>query len=384
MDSLKRCTSCVLPATLPSVRLDTDGVCNYCRQYKSSFGNIDSIMPKRKEEIENVFDRVKALGRPYDCLVMLSGGKDSTYALYLCSQIYGMRCLCVTFNNGYMSSHAKSNIMNAVEAAGADHLFYTVNSRLLNDLYKMFLLKVGEFCAVCMRGIFQCTQIVSKEYSIPLIINGHGSRMSYISDIREVFQGANPHFFKNVIKGTNLEKKAIPMVLETNRWDMQKMLRLTNKISRRMAKRNVIPIHSVQNILIYDYFAPSKQEVLDTIKTEMGWKSPEGEVEHMDCKLHHIASFIRQLKFPEVTDTTFYHSGLIRRGLMKREDALLIEKEKLNHKETPRELDYFLKEIGLTFEEFNDAAHDWRKAEQYRDSGSRNPITSIFERIKKV
>jgi hypothetical protein len=384
--TFKRCTNCVLPCALPSITLDKDGVCNYCRQYKWSFSNIDEVMQERKKALDEIVNKYKKLSRPYDCLIPLSGVKDSTYALYICSKIYDMKCLCVTFDNGYMASHAKKNIRNTVEAAGADHLFYTVNRGLLNDLYKLFLLKAGDFCSVCMRGIEQCRQIVSKEYGIPMTIDGGGSRIAYL-DIPEVFQGGEPNFFKNVISATDLEKKASSMVVEDNIWNIPKLLRLANRISRKIFKKEVIKQQSAQPIYIihiFDYFAPSEEEVLNTIKTELGWVGPLDEVEHMDCKLHHIASYIRQLKFPEVTDTTFHHSGLIRRGLMTREEAILIEKQNLKHKETPRELDYFLKEIGLTEEEFNDAVHDWRKVDRYRDSRRRNLVNSILERIKNA
>ena len=237
-----------------------------------------------------------------------------------------------------------------------------------------------------MRGIEQCQQIVAKEYGIPMVVSGGGNRITYL-EIPEVFQGGDPAFFSNVVNGTIFETKAKSMFPVKNMWNISRLLRLTNKLSRKIIHRYVINAQAAQPaylIHIFDYFAPSPEDILHTLKTEMGWQGPEGEVEHMDCKLHHIAAFIRQLKFPEVTDTTFYHSGLIRRGLMTREEALLIEEENLYDKEIPDELEYFLKEIGMTKEEFKFAVSDWRKVEQYRETKTQKALTSLLERIKNA
>ena len=88
MKDVKRCTRCILPESLPSVELDKSGVCNYCRTYDRLFSNWENVKSQRKKEFEHLLQRVKRLNRPYDCLIPLSGGKDSTYTLYLFNKIF--------------------------------------------------------------------------------------------------------------------------------------------------------------------------------------------------------------------------------------------------------------------------------------------------------
>jgi len=384
MEKIIRCTSCVLPNTLPSVILDKDGVCNYCKDYNKLFGNIETVMNERKEKLNNMVKQVKKWRRPYDCLITLSGGKDSTYALYVCAKLYNMKCLCVTFDNGFMNELAKTNIRNAVEVAGADHLFYTINRGLLLKLYRLFLLKAGDFCSVCSRGINLCSKIVSKEYGIPLIVVGDGERTNYLSFIPEVFQGGQYTFFKNVLNGIDLEVEAYSMLAETNKWDKHKLIRLTNRLLQKYLHNDSLQIYTTPAVRIFDYFAPSREEFLEILRTKMDWKQPKDELEHMDCKLHNIACYIRELKFPELTHSTFYHSHLIRMGMMNREEALQLEIENLCNKGIPSELDFFLKEIGLKMKDFHTSVKDWEKINKFRDHNNRNRIISMFERIKRV
>lgn len=86
-DDVTRCTRCILPATLPSAKLDESGICSHCRTHSRLGDDWDRNKLKRERELRRLFDRVKNLRRPYDCLVPLSDGKDSTYALYTASNV---------------------------------------------------------------------------------------------------------------------------------------------------------------------------------------------------------------------------------------------------------------------------------------------------------
>ena len=110
MKDIKRCMRCILPESLPSVELDKNGICNHCKTYDRLFSNWEDVKSQRKKEFEDLLQRAKRLNRNYDCLILLSGGKDSTYALYLCDKIYKLKCLCITFDNGFLVEQAKNNI----------------------------------------------------------------------------------------------------------------------------------------------------------------------------------------------------------------------------------------------------------------------------------
>ena len=122
METVKRCYKCLLPASMPGITFNANGVCNYCLEYENNFKNWDEIKERKKVEFQKILWKAQKLKRAYDCLVPLSGGKDSTYVLYLCSKIYKLKTLAVTFDNGFLSDLAKENITNALKFTDAEHI----------------------------------------------------------------------------------------------------------------------------------------------------------------------------------------------------------------------------------------------------------------------
>lgn len=139
MKTIERCTKCILPTSLVGITLDEHGVCNYCRDYEKNFAEWDKIEQKKLQEFEKILRKAQSLKRPYDCLVPLSGGKDSTYALYLATKVYKLRTLAISLDNSYLSNPAKENIQNALKHCDADHIYYTLNRQGAAQLFKVFV-----------------------------------------------------------------------------------------------------------------------------------------------------------------------------------------------------------------------------------------------------
>ena len=142
MKEIIRCKKCILPENIPGIKFDNNGVCNYCNAYEQAFSNWESIKKQKEEDFKNILRKAQSLHRPYDCLIPLSGGKDSTYALYVASKIYGLKCLAVTFDNGFLSNQAKININNAIKITKTDHIMYHLNEDNSYKLFKIFLTKL--------------------------------------------------------------------------------------------------------------------------------------------------------------------------------------------------------------------------------------------------
>jgi len=372
MSSGVRCSRCIVPESLPSVTLDDMGVCNHCRNYEKWVSEWDETA--KKAEFEEMVRWSKALNRKYDCLIPLSGGKDSTYALYLCAKVYQLRCMCVTFDNGFMSDYAKHNIQNAVLATHADHVFYTIDRDLLLSLYKTFLMKAGDFCSVCMYGIRSAQNGVAKRLDIPLIVTGDGKRRAYLNPFPEVFQAGDRQFFSNVIKSEPIEKDIQPILPYRRSLDAARILRILSNLLK--IKNHRLP----RGMAIYDYFLPSREEAYQTIRKEMCWIAPQGESEHMDCLLHPLQTFLHHLKFPELSPVTLFHSGLIRQGIMTRDAAIDIDRNVLPTPQAPPVLTGFLNELGVSRNEFESSVSDWRKLDEFR-SKKRDFVLMIYQKI---
>jgi hypothetical protein len=357
-----RCTRCILPASLPGAKLDENGVCLPCRRYEADFGNWEKVRDRRKLEFEQALRRAKKLKRPYDCLIPLSGGKDSTYALYVCARVHGLRCLGVTFDNGYLSDHARQNIRRALDRTGADHLTYSVSRDHMLELYRLFLQKAGDLCSVCMRGIGICTAAARKAFDIPLIVDGNGRRLSYVAALRELFQPTSQDFVRNVLDGEELRAAAFPVLDSAPaRPQAPRLIRLARRVRNRILR----PFRP-RTLELFDYLDIPREQMLEELKREMGWTRPADALEHMDCRLHQIPFHIHSRKFPELTPATLYRCGQVRRGELTREEALRADEEDLADPKTPPALGPFLEEIGLSEDEFQAAVGDWTRLDRFR------------------
>jgi len=144
--------------------------------------------------LEKLIDKAQSLNRPYDCVVPFSGGKDSTYVLYLFSNIYKLRCLAVSLDNGFLSEQAKINIDNALKNSTADHIYYRINIKKGTMLFNHFMKKTGNFCNACMREINYAIKLAERQFKPPLVVKGSGKRVQYITGIADFGEVNTPLF----------------------------------------------------------------------------------------------------------------------------------------------------------------------------------------------
>lgn len=350
MAQIIRCTRCILPSTLSMISFDDKGVCNHCRKYESDFKDWELIKDKRKNELERLFDKARRLRRPYDVLVPLSGGKDSTYALYLCTKVYGLKTLAVTFDNGFLTQPARDNIMNALSVTNADHLFYTINKKNSSELFKVVTERTGDFCSACMRGINYSIEFALQNFNIPLVIKGSGRRVQYVSQIKEISGLNTPSYMSNVLKGTSTKRKFNFLLSGRNRLELQKIVGGLADLFK--MKRTFLMRFFPQHIGMYDYIYLPFNEIVEILKSRMNWNDYKGFIEHLDCSLHDIPFYKDTLRIGGITRHTFRNSGLIRQGLMTREEALRIEEEELKESTPPNELFDFLKDNNIDYQDY--------------------------------
>ncbi|MCB0733464.1 MAG: N-acetyl sugar amidotransferase [Flavobacteriales bacterium] len=136
------CAQCVMDTVgNPEITFDDKGICNYCYEYqeKASIRLFDRD-DERKTAMDQLIDRIKSSGesKPYDCLIGVSGGVDSTYTAYLVKQL-GLRPLAVHFDNGWNSELAVSNIEKILDNLGIDLHTFVVDWEEFKDLQLSFL-----------------------------------------------------------------------------------------------------------------------------------------------------------------------------------------------------------------------------------------------------
>ncbi len=113
----KYCARCVLDATVPGVRFDAAGVCNYCHM-QDALERQFPIGEEGRKILMGMAERIRreGKGRPYDCVVGVSGGRDTSYCLHYVKHEMGLRPLAVHFDNGWDSDVAKTNLARLCDA----------------------------------------------------------------------------------------------------------------------------------------------------------------------------------------------------------------------------------------------------------------------------
>ena len=135
----KECSRCLYNSTIPEISFDKSGVCIYCKMHDA----MDKRYPLNNDgekNFENLIKKIKSKGKnkKYDCIVGLSGGRDSTYTLLQAKKL-GLRVLAVHFDNGWNSDISNKNITNALSNLKFDLETYVVDWNEFKDLQVSFL-----------------------------------------------------------------------------------------------------------------------------------------------------------------------------------------------------------------------------------------------------
>ena len=171
---LTYCRRCVMPSTKPDLVLDADGVCNACRAYEAR-GAVD--WHARRIELLHVLERYRCKGANWDCIVPVSGGKDSTYQVIRILQL-GLNPLCVTATTCDLSAIGRRNIEN-IKRLGVDYVEFSPNPRVRARLNRIGLTEVGDISWPEHVGIFTIPIRAAVHYNVPLVVWGENSQNEY-------------------------------------------------------------------------------------------------------------------------------------------------------------------------------------------------------------
>jgi N-acetyl sugar amidotransferase len=171
---LRYCTKCVMPHTKPDLLIDEQGVCHGCRAYER---RVQVDWERRRVELLSVLARYKQDSKNWDCVVPVSGGKDSTYQVVRMLQL-GMNPLCVTSSTCDLSILGRRNIEN-LKQLGVDHVEFSPNPAVRAKLNRIGLSEVGDISWPEHVGIFTIPIRTAVQFNVPLVIWGENSQDEY-------------------------------------------------------------------------------------------------------------------------------------------------------------------------------------------------------------
>ncbi len=171
---MRYCKKCTYPETKPDLTLDEDGVCDACRNTGSK-KEVD--WEARRKELVDIMEKYKSKdGSRYDCVIAVSGGKDSFFQAYVIKKVLGYNPLLVTWAACEYTEMGWANI-KAMQNLGVDHIFFTPNPVVYKKLFKQGFVRLGDGCWPCHVGIFTYPIQVAVKYKVPLIVYGENAQL---------------------------------------------------------------------------------------------------------------------------------------------------------------------------------------------------------------
>lgn len=341
MTSLKVCSRCVSDTTIPGITFDAQGICNFCK----IFEELEEEYPqgiKGKQILDDLIQKIKASGKKkrYDCVVGVSGGRDSTYSLY-CAVKWGLRPLAVHFDNGWNSEIAVQNIKNATSKLDVDLYTHVADWEEFKDLQLAFLkASVSDAEIPTDVAIYGTLYKAATKEGIKYIINGHSFRTEGLMPIGWTYMDGR--YINNVYKifGSHKKLKTVP---NYTLFDLfyYSFLR------------------GIKTVTPLNYIEYNQQEVGRILEQELDWTYYGGH-HHESYYTHFFQSFLLPQKF-KIDKRKLEYSALIRSGQIDREKAL----QQITGHPYPFDeelVDYTIKKLNLSQLQFDAIMHAPQKS----------------------
>jgi N-acetyl sugar amidotransferase len=337
-----------MPDTKPDLSFDKEGVCNACQNYEE---RKDVDRDQRKKELIDITNKYRSPDNSNrDCIIPVSGWKDSTYQVIRVLQL-GLNPLCVTATTCDLSEIWRKNIEN-IKKLGVDYIEFSPNPVIRHKLNKIWLLQVGDISWPEHVGIFTIPIKAAVQYNIPLIIWWENPQNEYW------WPAASTK--NNVLNRRRLEEFG---------WLL--WLRVSDLIGfEGIEKRHLIPYSyptdeelqrvGVTGVFLWHYI-PWDWYANTLISQWFGFTSYPNTIEwsivnyeNLDNHQTGIHDYFKYLKFwfGRATDLICMH---LRRGRLTRQDA--IELAKIHDGKFPRTylwkpIEEILKPLGMSVDEF--------------------------------
>jgi len=339
-----------MPNSEEALTFDEMGMCPACQ---SSEQKMHINWVKRQQDLKTLLDNYRNLdGKNYDCIVPISGGKDSAFQLHVLTRLYKIRPLAVTFSHNWFSETGKWNLENIVDKMGIDHIMFIPNRGSIGKIARESLYQIGDSCWHCHMGIGAFPLQVAVKFGIKLLIWGESvsentGRATYDKPIK---------FDRDYFVKISAKKYPDEMINSRSKISNSDLIPYQLPSYEDIERVGVVGVH------LGDYIFWDEQRQTEFLIKEYGWREDKVEgtykrYKSVECRMPGVHDYSKFLKrgFGRTTD---HASHDIRNGLLTREEGFkLIEKFDF---ERPGALDYYLKVTGFTEEEFEKILFDKR------------------------
>jgi len=341
LNNIKYCIRCCMPETQEGIKFDKLGVCQACQSSEQKI-HIDWTL--REKKLREILENAKSKSyNNYDCIVPISGGKDSTFQLHVLVKIYNMKPLAVTFSHNWYSETGWYNLQNSLQEFNVDHIMFTPNRNLVNRLAKKSLEGIGDACWHCHAGVGSFPLQIAVRFNIPLLVWGESIAES---SGRATYECPVHKFDRDYF--TKVSAKLKPSEMICSYLSEKDLYPFELPSIEEIEKTGVFGIH------LGDYIFWDDERQTEFVRDYYGWKETEIEgtykgYKSAECIMPGVHDFTCYLK-RGYGRGTFHASVDVRNGLLTREEGFEIAKK--HDCERPEALAYYLKITGMTEKEF--------------------------------
>ncbi len=302
----KICSRCIMDTTAPNIIFNEKGECNFCSEYLETIKRLNVHKKEREKRLKDLINEIKkqSKNQEYDCVLGISGGLDSSFALYKAVQL-GLKPLAVHLDNGWNSDMSVKNIESLVRGLNVDLYTHVINWEEFRDLQRAFFkANVIDIEMVSDHAIIASLYKAAAENKTLYILSGG----NFANEGMLMPEGWN-HL--------KIDLKNLKAIY--NRFGMGKRLKTFPTISLAHWLKYKY-LNKIMWLSFLDYVPYTQKESAEILSKEFCWKAPEKK--HYESIITRFyQAYILPKKF-NVDKRKLHYSSLICSGQLSREDAL--------------------------------------------------------------
>ena len=352
LKTLKRCSHCILPETFPFIKFDNSGVCNYCKNYRPRYANMNHT--HTKQAFIASLEQYRRNNNSPDVLVPFSGGRDSSYGLHLICKEFNLKPITFTYDWGMVTDLARRNIARVCSQLGVQNILVSadihmkrknIRNNVIAWLKKPELGMVPLFMAGD-KAFFKIVNQLKRQTGIAL--NLWCANPLENTDFKSGFCGISPDFEKKRLDYLSLSSKLRMVQYYLNRFIVNPSYINASLLDSFRAFMTYYFEPRQDFYFIFDHFIWNENDVNHTLLGEYAWEtSPDSSStwrigDGTAPFYNYIYSTARGF-----TEFDTFRSNQIREGAITREAAL--ELVLIENRPRHESLRWYLDTIGLDF-----------------------------------
>lgn len=339
------CTRCLYDSATPAIRFDDHGVCSYC-QLHDQMNAAYPTGPAGRKILEDLAARIRRDGRrkPYDLIVGVSGGCDSSYLIHLAREL-GLRPLAVHFDNTWNSTTATENIHCVLKKLDVELYTHVVDNEEYNDIHRAFLAAgVPDIEAPTDIGLATTLYQAADKFGVKYMFEGHSFRTEGVSPLGWLYMDGK--YIESVVR-------------RHGHYDRHRLKTFPNLTMTRFLRYMLLTrVKKIRPLYWLDYH---KEETKEFLTRQFGWKWYGGH--HLENR---FTAFYHSYFIPRRFGLDFRSLGyaaLVRSGQMAREEGLRLMSEPQPW--NPEIVEVVKKRLGFSDAEFEEVMNLPKRT--YRD-----------------